>query len=108
MIDSIADTLFSGDASLDLLEGAKVSVVVNNSRVLTEAVERGDLDVAFVAEQINGKLPSILEAKLVDTEPLVVVCHADRRIDSNVTTLPDFIAYDQASNTFRLVQNALK
>ncbi len=108
MMDSIADTLFSGDASLDLLEGAKVSVVVNNSRVLAEAVERGDLDVAFVAQQINGKLPSILEAKPVGTEPLVVVCHADRHVDPKATTLPNFIAYDQASNTFQLVQNALK
>lgn len=108
MIDSIADTLFSGEASLDLLEGAKVSVVVNNSRVLAEAVERGDLDVAFVARQINGKLPSILEARHVGTEPLVVVCHADRHVDPKATTLPDFIAYDQASNTFQLVQNALK
>jgi DNA-binding transcriptional LysR family regulator len=106
MIDSVADALFESGAGLELMETAKVSVVVNNSRYLMEAVERGDLDIAFAAEQ-QRRLPAVLEAKPVATEPLVVVSHKDHPVPRG-KTLPDFIAYDQLSNTFRLVQQALK
>lgn len=103
MIDSVADALFEDDTSLEMLQDAKVSIVVNNSRYLAEAVERGDLDIAFSAEQ-QGRLPALLEAKPVGTEPLAVVCRAGRHASSSAS-LPDFIAYDQPSNTFRLVND---
>jgi DNA-binding transcriptional LysR family regulator len=106
MIDSIADTLFSGDVGLELLESGKLSVAVNNSRILLEAVERGDLDIAFVAEQ-HGHLPAVLEARNVAIEPLVVVTRTDQPAPPG-KLLPRFIAYDQPSNTFRLVAEALK
>lgn len=106
MIDSIADTLFSSGHGLEMLEGAKVSVVVNNSRYLIGAVEQGELDAAFIAEQ-QGRLPAVLEARPVATEPLAVVCHVERHVSPSAV-LPDFIAYDQHSNTFRLVNDALK
>lgn len=106
MIDSIADALFASPEGLEMLQGVQVSVVVNNSRYLSEAVERGDLDIAFVADQ-QRRPSAILEAKFVATEPLVVVSHAKRRAAPG-TLLPDFIAYDQPSNTFRLVDEYLK
>ncbi len=106
MIDSVANALFSSGEGLEIFKDAKVSVVVNNSRYLIEAVERGDLDIAFVAEQ-NNRLHSLLESKPVATEPLVVVSRAGRYPTPGVR-LPDFIAYDQQSNTFRLVNEYLR
>lgn len=106
MIDSVANALFASGEGLEMLQDAKVSIVVNNSRFLTEAIERGDLDIAFAADR-QGHLPAVLEAKPVATEPLVVVGHANRR-PSPGKQLPDFIAYDQPSTTFRLVSDYLK
>ena len=101
MIDSIADTLFSSGAGLELAKDARISLVVNNSRYLAEAVERGDIDVALIARQ-RGKLPATLESRPVADEPLVVVARP------GISTLSSFIAYDQLSNTFRLVNEAFK
>lgn len=106
MIDSVADALFAGEDGLQVLDGAKVSVVVNNSRYLAEAVERGELDIAFVASQ-SKRLSPLLEVMPVANEPLVVVSHAQRHASPGAR-LPDFISYDQPSNTFRLVQRALR
>lgn len=106
MIDSVANALFADGAGLEMLQDAKISVVVNNSRYLAEAVERGDLDIAFVAER-QDRLPAVLEAKPVATEPLVVVGHTYRQASPG-KQLPDFIAYDQPSATFRLVDDYLK
>jgi DNA-binding transcriptional LysR family regulator len=106
MIDSIADTLFRQGVGLELAKDAKISLVVNNSRYLADAVERGDLDIAFIAKQ-RGHLPAVLEAKLVANEPLVVVARSQKAVLKNAALL-NFIAYDQPSHTFRLVNDALK
>jgi len=105
MIDSIADALFENGNGLEMIENAKVSVVVNNTRHLTDAIDRGELDIAFVAEQ-SKRLPASLDTKPVGIEPLVVVRSARRSLAAG-NRLPDFICYDQPSNTFRLVQRAL-
>jgi DNA-binding transcriptional LysR family regulator len=105
MIDSVADALFDTASGLVIFQTGKVSVVVNNSRYLVEAVERGDLDVAFIAER--GKtLPALLESKSVGAEPLVVVSRS-KKAGRSGNVLPNFISYDQQSHTFRLVQRAL-
>lgn len=105
MIDSVANVLFAGSSGLEILGDAKVSVIVNNSRYLAELVERGDLDIAFIAAQ-QKRWPSTLEVKIIAAEPLVVVSNSKRKLKSR-TSLPDFIGYDQPSNTFRLVSRAL-
>jgi DNA-binding transcriptional LysR family regulator len=106
MIDSVADALFQDSASLAVLGDAKVLLVVNNSRYLIQAVARGELDIAFVAEQAKP-LPAPLQASPVAAEPLVVIAHVSRRLPPG-NKLPDFIGYDQPSNTFRLIQRALR
>ena len=105
MIDSVANALFADGEGLEMLKDAKVSLIVNNSRYLTEAVERGELDIALIAERQNS-LPAILESQPVAAEPLVLVGHAKRRAAPG-SLLPDFIAYDQLSTTFRLVSGYL-
>jgi DNA-binding transcriptional LysR family regulator len=103
MIDSIADTLFSVGVGMELAKDAQTSLIVNNSRYLLEAVERSDLDIALITKP-QQHLPSTIESKPVAAEPLVVVA----RSKMSGKTLPNFIAYDQPSNTFRLVNEALK
>lgn len=106
MIDSVASAFFADSANPTLLDSAKVSIVVNHSRYLSDLVERGELDVAFVAEQ--PKRPSgLMHSTSVGIEPLVVVAGA-RRPTLHGKVLPDFLSYDQSSNTFRLVQRALR
>ncbi len=106
MIDSIADTLFAEGAGLELAKEAEISLVVNNSRYLVDATERGEVDVAFIARQ-QRPLPSVLESKPIAAEPLVVVARSGETIPKG-SALPNFIAYDQPSNTFRLVNEALQ
>ena len=110
MIDSLADALLERGQGLSKLEQrASVSLVVDNSRNLAGAVARGDIDVAFVVEQ--NKYGDNIRAEHVGSEPLVLVCHRALLADSQRAfvqgELPNFISYDQNSNTFRLIQWAL-
>jgi DNA-binding transcriptional LysR family regulator len=99
MIDSVADALFASGDGLQVLDDAKVSVVVNNSRYLLEATLRGELDVAFVARQPKAT-SNLVFAESVAEEPLVVVTEEQAP--------KSFIGYDQPSNTFSLVDQALR
>jgi DNA-binding transcriptional LysR family regulator len=108
MIDSVADAFFGRSAGFDRLESqAKVSIVVNNSRYLAQAVLQNNLDVAFIAEQPH-RPHETLAIKRVGTEPLIAVCHASVHNETvqavGSGTLPRFIGYDQFSNTHQLIQ----
>ena len=111
MIDSIADVLLSrGSILSDLERHASVSLVVNNSRFLRNAITRDDIDLAFVVAQPGH--PNTLTAEAVGAEPLVLVCHASQAdamqkfVKSGV--LPSFISYNQGSTTLELVQSYLQ
>jgi len=111
MIDSVAGMLFASPQSVDELErNTSVSLVVDNSRNLLQAVERGQLDVAFVVGRQNYS--AALEVVNRASEPLVVVCHVAQRARFNRAArsgrLPHFISYNQASNTYQLVVEALQ
>ncbi|MET0779511.1 MAG: LysR family transcriptional regulator [Candidatus Saccharimonadales bacterium] len=111
LIDSVAALLFAEGAEAALAGSKlKASIVVDNSRNLLAAVERGDLDMALVVERptLTGK---ILTARYVGSEPLLVVCHTAQlpslQAAIKAGTLPDFISYDQSSTTAQLVTAAL-
>jgi DNA-binding transcriptional LysR family regulator len=53
---------------------AKISVVVNNSRSLLNAIEHDELDIAYVTEQINP-VGRHIQAQYIAIEPLVLVVH---------------------------------
>jgi DNA-binding transcriptional LysR family regulator len=111
MIDSVAGLLFATPDSVDELEhSASVSLVVDNSRNLLQAVEKGELDMAFVTGQ--RQYAAALEVLQTAVEPLVVVCHPalQREFKKAIKTgvLPRFIGYDQASATHRLVADTLR
>jgi DNA-binding transcriptional LysR family regulator len=110
MIDSLAEALFELGPGLNELEQqTNVSLVIDNSRNLTTAVARGDLDIAFVAAQ--PRQSNIITAQHIGAEPLVLVCHTDllANIQAKIAhgSLPNFISYDQNSTTFQLIRHAL-
>jgi DNA-binding transcriptional LysR family regulator len=83
---------------------------VDNSRKLLSGVERGELDIALVAER-PATLPASVSLEHIDVEPLVLVCHPAQHMALAAALkngqLPRFISYDQPSTTSRLVHEAL-
>jgi DNA-binding transcriptional LysR family regulator len=111
MIDSVAGALFASADNLgEIEERAKVSIVVNNSRYLPPAVERNELDMAFITDVPPRHLKS-LEVKPITIEPFVLACHAAdagaARQAARAGRLPRFISYDEASATRKLIDEAL-
>lgn len=109
MIDSVADAFFGYSAGFDRLEQqADVSIVVNNSRYLAEAVLRDEVDIALIAEKKNH-IHESLTAAHIGTEPLLVVCHPalyERTMHAIAEgKLPQFISYDQPSTTHQLIED---
>lgn len=108
MIDSIADTFFGQSTGFEQLEKqASVSVVVNNSRYLSQAVARDELDIAFITESSSRNYDTLV-ARRIGAEPLVVVCHTEM-YDETVAAITHgqllhFVSYDQPSTTYQLIQ----
>jgi DNA-binding transcriptional LysR family regulator len=110
MIDSLADALFErGSGLTELEQHASISLVVDNSRYLSSAVARDDIDIAFVVDA-HGHDSSI-SVELIGAEPLILVCHRGLLASVHETLsrgeLPHFISYDQHSTTFRLIRRTL-
>jgi LysR family transcriptional regulator, transcriptional activator of the cysJI operon len=111
MIDSIAAAFSATVQPLDDLErAADVSIVVNNSRYLREAVKGGDLNLAFVVQ--DSSVHTGLDIEPVGVEPLVVVCRSDLlaavQAELDQGKLSHFICYDQLSNSYRHINKKLQ
>ncbi|MGH7157515.1 MAG: LysR family transcriptional regulator [Candidatus Saccharimonadales bacterium] len=111
MIDSLAELLcIKGTLLQELEQSANISLDVNNSAYLQIAVGEGRLDLVLVAGK-PSRLAAALQATLVGVEPLVLVTHPARLAkllpQVNQGRIPDFLAYNPASNTFRLVASHL-
>lgn len=107
MIDSIADIMLTNTRTIRTLESqAKVSLAINNSRYLLKSLERGEVDVAIIAEQAHPHEPSV-HAENIGAEPLVAVSH--HLIASKVAQefeagiIKTFISYDQPSRTHAII-----
>jgi DNA-binding transcriptional LysR family regulator len=112
MTDSVAQGLLRTDGMLQEIEAqAHVSLVVNNSRFLHQAVIAGELDTAFTVVW-DGLTSGNIETIPVGTEPLALVCHADQaagmRRELGQGHLPRFISYDQQSASYQLIQKGLE
>jgi DNA-binding transcriptional LysR family regulator len=111
MIDSVAGLLLTSATGVEALERqATVSLVVDNSRNLLRAVEKAELDLAFVVER--PQLGEQLEVIERTVEPLVVVGVSGQTPAASegvrAGRLPHFISYDQASTTHQLIAAALQ
>lgn len=110
MTDSLAAQLCAQPAFDDLESAAQVTVVVNNSRHLRQAVEERQVDIAFMIDD-GLEHPGLIKQN-TGTEQLVFVCapqiiaDVDRGIANG--SLQQFISYDKPSTTYRHVQRALQ
>lgn len=106
MIDSVAATLFNRPASFAVLEKeANISLVVDNSRALLRAIERDELDIAFIAQPSHHPNSMVVLQK-VAIEPLVLV--AKIPVADLSYLLSQFVSYDEPSITFSIIQAALE
>lgn len=108
MIDSIADIMLANARTIGTLESqAKASLAINNSRYLLDSLERGDIDVAIIAEQAQP-LETLLHAESIGAEPLVIIFHQAiaRKImqEFEAGVLHTFISYDQPSRTHAIIE----
>ncbi len=111
MTDSVAAALFASSESVEELEKqTKLSIIVNNSRYLADAIQRDEIDIAFITDK-PAHSGGIFISEHVANEPFVLVGHpsivesADRAIKRG--ELPQFISYDPLSATRRIVEKAL-
>lgn len=108
MIDGIAAMLFSESKFIGSFEEqATLSVIVDNTRALLPAVERGDLDLALVTEPVYASSSHLLVRHLA-YEPLVLVASAKTNVLFPTRTIDHFISYDQASMTYRIILDGLR
>ena len=110
MIDSIAEALLGTTNALERLERAsEVSLSVNSSSALLQAVTLGQLDVVILVEQLHG-LSSRFEQVNIGTEPLVFVAaaHQKAKVEAELAEgrISRFLSYNQLSTTYQLVQTA--
>ncbi len=111
MIDSLASTLFTpGNGLPAAISGGRTSLVVDNSRNLLAAVERGEQDMAVLVARTSSVPADITLTPLAD-EPFVLVCHAAQRTALRAAlrhgSLPNFISYDRPSATSQVIYEAL-
>lgn len=111
MIDSVAAALSETSQSLDRLEEeVNLSIVVNNSRYLREAVKNLEATLAIVVEDPQ-KYPA-LDTIPFGVEPFMVLCHPKRlaRAEAEIEKggLSQFICYDRLSVTYRLIDEKLR
>lgn len=109
MIDSVAAILSAYTQPLtDLKNVADVSIIVNNSRYLRDAVAERKLDLAVI---IKGNKHTSISEKHIGDELMVLVSSPTmitaKQKELERGKLTDFICYDQPSQTYQLVVDGL-
>jgi LysR family transcriptional regulator, transcriptional activator of the cysJI operon len=110
MTDSVAARVCTTEAFDELEQAAKVTIVVNNSRYLREAVVQHQLDIALIVDD-GAEHPNLVISPS-GTEELLLVCHPNvlkqAQVELQDGKLHNFICYDKPSNTYRHIQQALQ
>lgn len=107
IIDSLADALLVSNGQLaDIEQQVRLTLSVNNSRYLLDALGNNSLDIALIVQP--HELPRKLASQKLGSEPLLGVTAASLKhsVQHNIRRgqLADFLAYDQSSHTHRLIQ----
>lgn len=110
LIDGLADLLFvHGNNLAQLEQSTRLALTVDNSSRLINYVEHDHLDLGLVARPAS--LPSSLEVIELGEEPLVVVTGSGRALQAQAEIaagqLHDFLAYNQESHTYKLIEDHL-
>jgi DNA-binding transcriptional LysR family regulator len=103
MIDSVAAAFSGTTQPLDNLEAhANVSIVVNNSRYLREAVKSLELNLAFVVQ--DSETHPDFDIDPVGVEMLMIVCRPDylatAQAELDLGKLSQFVSYEQSSTSY--------
>lgn len=110
MTDSVAAVLCASSAFDELESNTDVTIVVNNSKYLRDAVEQRQLDLAYVVD--DGAEHRNLFIKPAGLEELMLVCLPSLQggAESDITEgrLYNLISYDKPSTTYRHIQQALQ
>lgn len=109
MTDSVAAVLCTTSNFETLEQAADVTIVVNNSRYLQDAVAARNIDLAFVID--DGQIRPGITTRAVGSDTLLLVTHPDR--DSEAKTevkqgrINNFISYDKPSTSYQHIQRKL-
>jgi DNA-binding transcriptional LysR family regulator len=111
LIDGLAELLFVHGEHLNKLEqSTQLSLTVDNSSRLITYVDHDALDLALIATP--DSLPKSLESIPLGSEPMMLVTAAQRTktVEKEVRNgeLSDFLAYNQSSHTYHLVDSELR
>lgn len=110
MTDSIASRLCTTESFEELESDSDVTLVVNNSRYLREAVQQRQLDMAYVID--DGAEHPPLTISPAGTEELLLVCHPQMlqaaTDNLGLGKLQNFICYDKPSTTYRHIWRTLR
>ena len=109
-IDSVADALVRAELLPILEQDSEVSLSVLNSHDLLDKLKRSQLDIVIVAEQ--AEQIAATSQRFLGDEPFMLVC-ALEQLEMYTTagkqgTLHDFLAYNQNSTTYKLVEAELR
>ncbi len=109
IIDSLADKLCISPAFDALERAADITLIINNSRYLREAVEKRTIAAALVIDDELAR--DTIKSSSFGNEQLQLVCKSDladkvqKEADSG--TITDFISYDRPSTTYRHIKQFL-
>jgi DNA-binding transcriptional LysR family regulator len=109
-IDSVADAIVKKELLAIVEKDSNVSLTVHNSDDLLIGLKKSRLDLILVA---SGSDPvSGISDQALGNERFALVCHpVDLHFNQKCIKqgkLPDFLAYNQTSHTFRLLQAQLQ
>lgn len=105
-IDSLAELLASHNMFETLEKNTRVSVIVQNSAELQKLLRQGDVDIALTTEQ--QVVGTHMRQHSLGSERLTTVCAPHIRGAAKNNILEPFLAYNQESNTYRIIQEQLQ
>lgn len=109
MIDSVAEQLCLSDELMRLETQTQLSLIVNNSRYLHDAVSQRLVDYAVIVD--SGPIESHIKKWPIDAEILILACSRNNQsmYEKEVSqgVLSKFIAYDTPSHTYRYTRESL-
>lgn len=86
-------------------DGVKVTLKIDNTQRLINSLANFELDFAFITKPIKSNLPKGFSYRKVTDEEFLLVSHKSKNLNS---VNKDFIAFNEDSNTFKLINNQIQ
>lgn len=109
IIDSLADKLCISPAFDALEKAADITLIINNSRYLREAVEKRTITAALIIDDELTR--DTIKSSAFGSEQLQLVCRTDQATkvqkEADGGAITEFISYDRPSTTYRHIKQFL-